>query len=161
MYMLTNARMTAGAGGQAGTTVSEASGGRSGDGNAAARNDAAAPGASGGTSFMLQGNNLGQHVGHEVEVTGRMIASNGATSSGANRPAGTSGSTTGGSSSRESEGSSTNTGGTSTSRSNSGQGAGDSVSAPRGARNQSENTGGGTRLQVTAVRTLSNTCVTQ
>ena len=153
MYMLTNARMTVGAGGQPGTNVSEATGRGTGNGNAAARDDAAARGPAGGTTFMLQGNNLGQHVGHEVEVTGRMIALNGATSSGANRPAGTSGS-----SSRQADGNSTSAGATSTSR------PGDSVSTP-GAGNRSENTSGsvegGTRLQVTAVRTLSNTCTTQ
>jgi len=92
---------------------------------------------------MLEGNDLAQHVGQQVEITGTLMAagsSAGSTSDrGTSGTAGTSGTGAGGSVS----------GGSATGTNRTGN-----TSARAGAANN-------TRLHVTSVRTLSSTCPNQ
>jgi hypothetical protein len=101
-----------------------------------------------GSAYMLEGNTseLRNHIGEQVEVTGRIEGSSSmGGGSGASGSGSTSGSTGGGSTSGS-------TGGTTSGTSSTGSGTSGSTGS------SAMNSGSGARLRVESVRTVASTC---
>src|SRR4051812_35429075 len=164
-YVLTNVSWGSGGSGSSGasgsggsgtgTTATSGSGGSgSGAGSGSGSGSSSASGSGSGDQIMLTGSNLQQHVGHRVEIRGRMQNAGGSSMSGmSGGGSGTSGS--------GSSGSGTSGSGTTSGSGSSASGSGSSASGGSGSSGSSMGTGmamGGGTLRVNSVRMLSSTC---
>jgi len=156
-YVLTNVSWGSGGSGSgssggSGTGATATSGSGSGSGSSSASGSGSGSGS--GDQIMLTGSNLQQHVGHRVEIKGRMQNAGGSSMSGmSGGGSGTSGS--------GSSGSGTSGSGTTSGSGSSGSGSGSSASGGSGSSGSSMGTGmamGGGTLRVNSVRMLSSTC---
>ena len=164
-FLLTNARLTTGGSGAATTGTSGASGasGAAGASGTSGTSGSPASGASSGaTTYTVEGRDLAQHVGHQVQLTGTtMDSASGGHGSGMSSGTGTTSGTGTGTTSGTGTGttSGTGTGTTSGTGTTGSSGSGSTMSSGSGATS-----GAGMnnpRLKVTAVKMISATCSNQ
>ena len=137
-YMLTNARNASAVASTAGPSGNGANGsGVSGSGSGATGGRAAG---SGGDTYVLEGEDIQEHVGHQVQITGTLMSSE----AGASRGRSAAADSRGGSSAVDNP--TTGSSGADTGR----DASGGAAQAANGATSM--------RLQVASVRTISNSC---
>jgi hypothetical protein len=145
-YMLTNARLATAVASTAGTSGSSANGsGAAGNGAAVTGGRAAG---SGGDTYVLEGENIEEHVGQEVQITGKLVSSQPA--------AETAGSGANGSAAAASQNGSA--GGRDSAGRSPAAGAGTGASGSAGGAATGV---GSMRLQVASVRKISDRCFIQ